>query len=105
MKFVKILPLLCMVMASTAQADNLVDRLNQVDQGLQSAQNAVNSTQNSIRDGQNRIDNTQRSINEIKDGTYVENRVNNKVRNTKRRAVDNMIQRSNNAIRKATNTY
>ncbi|RDL33360.1 hypothetical protein DA099_13570 [Photobacterium damselae] len=102
MKFVKILPLLCVVMASTAQADNLVDRLNQVDQGLQSA---VNSTQNSIRDGQNRIDNTQRSINEIKDGTYVENRVNNKVRNTKRRAVDNMIQRSNNAIRKATNTY
>ncbi|MEF1220677.1 hypothetical protein REH76_23390 [Photobacterium damselae] len=43
MKFVKILPLLCVVMASTAQADNLVDRLNQVDQGLQSAQNAVNS--------------------------------------------------------------
>ncbi|MGF1878632.1 hypothetical protein L4D77_25540 [Photobacterium frigidiphilum] len=102
--FIKYAPLLGLLAVSSAHADNLVERLNQVDNSLQKAHHSVQKTKNSINNSQNKFDNTQRSIQEAKEGTYVEKRTERSVKNTKRKAVDNLINRSNRAIRDITNT-
>ncbi|KJF84958.1 hypothetical protein CTM94_07835 [Photobacterium leiognathi] len=99
------MPVAALLAISSAHADSLIQSLNRVDNSLNKVQNTIHSTQNTIRDGQNKIDNTQRAIGEIQDGTYVEKRVENKVLQQKRRAVNGLINKSSNAIRKVTNTY
>ncbi|KJF99147.1 hypothetical protein [Photobacterium leiognathi] len=104
-RILTLIPVAALLAISSAHADSLIQSLNRVDNSLNKVQNTIHGTQNTIRDGQNKIDNTQRAIGEIKDGTYVEKRVENKVRQQKRRAVNGLINKSSNAIRKATNTY
>ncbi|MCG3885569.1 hypothetical protein I3271_12875 [Photobacterium leiognathi] len=104
-RILTLIPVAASLAISSAHADSLIQSLNRVDNSLNKVQNTIHGTQNTIRDGQNKIDNTQRAIGEIQDGTYVEKRVENKVRQQKRRAVNGLINKSSNAIRKATNTY
>ncbi|WP_318453941.1 hypothetical protein [Photobacterium leiognathi] len=104
-RILTLIPVAALLAIFSAHADSFIQSLNRVDNSLNKVQNTIHGTQNTIRDGQNKIDNTQRAIGEIQDGTYVEKRVENKVRQQKRRAVNGLINKSSNAIRKATNTY
>ncbi|EAS65546.1 hypothetical protein C0W92_02720 [Photobacterium angustum] len=104
-RYLTLIPVVALLTLSTAHADSLIQGLNRVDNSIDKVQNTIHGTQNSIRNGQNKVDNTQRAISEIQDGTYVEKRVEKKVRNQKRKAVNGVINKSTNAIRKATNVY
>ncbi|KJG14554.1 hypothetical protein [Photobacterium iliopiscarium] len=102
-KTLRIIPLVALLATSiTVHADGVIHRL---DNQLSHIENTINGTQRTIRRSQNKYDNTQRTMTELKNGTYAEKRVERAVKNKKRRAVNSLIHRSNNAIRKATNIY
>ncbi|WP_394167542.1 hypothetical protein [Photobacterium piscicola] len=99
----RLIPLVAVLATSTSvHADSVI---KQLDNQLSHIENTVNGTQHSLRRTQNKYDNTQRTMTELKDGTYAEKSVGRAVKKKKRRAVNSLIHRSNNAIRKATNIY
>lgn len=104
-RYQTLIPVVTLLTLSTAHADSLIQGLNHVDNSIDKVQNTIHGTQNSIRNGKNKVDNTQRAISEMRDGTYVEKRVEKKVRNQKRKVDNGVINKSSNAIRKATNVY
>lgn len=93
------IPLVVLFTASTAvQADGVIKQLHKVNKQLSHIENTVNGTQN-------KYNNTQRTMTEIKEGTYVEKSVERAVKKKKKNMVNSLINRSNNTIRKATNSY
>lgn len=74
-RYLTLIPVVALLILSTAHADSLIQGLNHVDNSIDKVQNTIHGTQNSIRNGQNKEDNTQRAISEMQDGTYVEKRV------------------------------
>ncbi|WP_297486184.1 hypothetical protein [uncultured Photobacterium sp.] len=102
-KTLRIIPLVALLAASTSvYADGVIKHL---DNQLSHIEKTVNGTQKSLRRTQNKYDDTQRTIADLKDGTYAEKTVGRAVKKKKRKAVNGLIHRSNNAIRKATNIY
>ncbi|SKA05523.1 hypothetical protein [Photobacterium toruni] len=99
----RIIPFVALLAASTSvQADSVIKHL---DNQLSHIENTVNDSQQAIRRTQTKYDNTQRTMTELKNGTYAEKSVERAVKKKKRKVVNGVIHRSNNAIRKATNIY
>ncbi|MCP4956319.1 hypothetical protein [Photobacterium aquimaris] len=92
------MPLIVLLTTSTVvHAEGGLKKLHQVNKQLSHIENAVNGTQN-------KYNNTQRTINEVKNGTYAEKSVKRAVTKKKKKAVNSLINHSNNVIRKATNS-
>ncbi|OBU23803.1 hypothetical protein C0Z01_02990 [Photobacterium kishitanii] len=98
-KNLRFIPLAVLFATSTAvHADGAIKQLHKVNKQLSHIEHTINGTQK-------KYNNTQRNITEIKEGTYAEKSVGRAVKNKKKKAVNSLIHRSNNAIRKATNSY
>lgn len=92
------IPLIVLLATSTvAHAESALKQLHQVNNQLSHIENAVNGTQKKYH-------NTQRTIKEIKNGTYAEKSVERAITKKKKKAVNSLINHSNNVIRKATNS-
>ena len=104
-KNLRFIPLIVLLTASTGvHADGVIKHLYKVDKQLSHIENTINGTHSAIKKTQNKYNNTTRTMKELKDGTYAEKSVGRAVKKNKEKAVNNLIDNSNNVIRKATNS-
>ena len=97
-KNLRFIPLVLLFATSTAvHADGVIKQLHKVNKQLSHVENTLSSTQN-------KYNNTTRTMKELKDGTYAEKSVERAVKKKKEKVVNNLIDSSNNVIRKATNS-